>query len=249
MSDRTLLVDGDILLYKTSFANQFNVAWGEELSSQVVDLEHAIFTFDTFVQRILQASEALDILLIFSGSINYRYSVLQSYKHNRKTTEKPLLYNDMKNYALKTYPHKIKEPLEADDVLGIMTTLKPDKYILATIDKDLLQIPGVHFDWRDDKMFIVTEEEGDFWFYRQVLTGDPTDGYQGCPGIGPTKAERILHSTPKEKWWETVVETYIQRGSTEKDALTQARVARILRACDYDFKRKEVKLWTPVVAA
>ena len=32
---------------------------------------------------------------------------------------------------------------------------------------------------------------------------------------------------------------------TEEDALTNARLARILTANDYDFQRKEPKLWTP----
>lgn len=32
-------------------------------------------------------------------------------------------------------------------------------------------------------------------------------------------------------------------GMTKEDALLNARMARILRAEDYDFKKKEVKLW------
>ena len=44
--------------------------------------------------------------------------------------------------------------------------------------------------------------------------------------------------------------TYTQRGQitiglTEEDALVNARLARILTADDYDFEKKEPKLWTP----
>ena len=42
------------------------------------------------------------------------------------------------------------------------------------------------------------------------------------------------------------MEAFEKKGLTEDDALLQARVARILRASDYDFKKKEPIMWTPV---
>jgi DNA polymerase-1 len=76
--------------------------------------------------------------------------------------------------------------------------------------------------------------------------GDSTDGYSGCPGVGKVKAERLLESlhTPQEMW-EAVVAAYEKAGLSEAEAITQARVARILRASDYDFVNKSVKLWSP----
>ena len=38
---------------------------------------------------------------------------------------------------------------------------------------------------------------------------------------------------------------YKKEGLDEKYALTQAQVARILKSTDYNYKRKEVKLWQP----
>ena len=43
--------------------------------------------------------------------------------------------------------------------------------------------------------------------------------------------------------WQAVINTYKSKGYTEDGALLNARMARILRAEDYDFKNKEVKLW------
>ena len=76
----------------------------------------------------------------------------------------------------------------------------------------------------------------------QTLTGDPTDGYSGCPSIGKVSAERILKDNST---WQAVVDTYKKKKLSEDAALQQARVARILRASDYDFKKKEIKLWLP----
>jgi DNA polymerase-1 len=41
------------------------------------------------------------------------------------------------------------------------------------------------------------------------------------------------------------VEAYAKKNLTADDALVQARVARILRHTDYNFKTKEPILWTP----
>jgi DNA polymerase-1 len=45
--------------------------------------------------------------------------------------------------------------------------------------------------------------------------------------------------------WEIVVSAYRRAGLGEEAALVNARVARICRYTDYDFKEKKVKLWNP----
>lgn len=117
----------------------------------------------------------------------------------------------------------------------------------------------------------VSPKEADLMFYSQVLSGDAVDGYPGCPGVGKKRAEQIvrngtftfpeereLKSGPNKgevrvKWmtkhvpnpWLCVVSHYEKAGLTEADALQTARVARILRASDYAFKKKEPILWQP----
>ena len=87
----------------------------------------------------------------------------------------------------------------------------------------------------------ISLEQADRTHLTQALTGDITDGYSGCPGIGPKTAIKVL----KEGDWIEVVAAYEKVGLTEEDALIQARVARILRHGEYNKKTKEVKLWTP----
>ena len=43
----------------------------------------------------------------------------------------------------------------------------------------------------------------------------------------------------------TVVKAFEDKGLTETDALTNARLAKILTIDDYDTKRQEPKLWSP----
>ena len=75
------------------------------------------------------------------------------------------------------------------------------------------------------------------------MAGDQTDGYSGCPSIGIKRATTIFEN--KGYSWKAVIETFEEKGLTEEDALLNARLARILTADDYDFKRKEPIPWTP----
>jgi DNA polymerase-1 len=45
--------------------------------------------------------------------------------------------------------------------------------------------------------------------------------------------------------WEAVLAEYKRQELDEKYALTQARLARILRASDWDNKKKKPILWSP----
>ena len=45
--------------------------------------------------------------------------------------------------------------------------------------------------------------------------------------------------------WNAVVETFKKNGLSEKVALQEARMTRILRAEDYNFKTKKPILWSP----
>ena len=66
---------------------------------------------------------------------------------------------------------------------------------ICSIDKDLLQIPGRHYNFVDDVKSTVDIYEADNWFMTQVLSGDvSTDNIQGLPGIGEAKAANIVDS-------------------------------------------------------
>ena len=78
------------------------------------------------------------------------------------------------------------------------------------------------------------------------MVGDVTDSYGGIYGIGPKKAEAILGSRPT---WAAVEQAFIKAGMTRDDAIQQARLARILRASDYDLEKGEIILWNPPLAS
>lgn len=246
MKPSHLLVDADIMVFQFACGNQQVFEWGDGVTSEVVDLDSAKRELDLFIERLLEKTETSQALFCFSSQPSFRYSVLPTYKHNRKDREKPKLLEDLKLYVREKYNVKTKPQLEADDVIGILATISPGKYIITTLDKDLNQIPGIHYDWRKDEYDDVSLERANKFFWRQILTGDSTDGYSGCPGIGSKKAEHLLEGiNTEQEAWQVIVETYASKGLTEEDALQQARVARILRKEDYNYKKNEPILWTP----
>jgi DNA polymerase-1 len=258
---RVALIDADILAYQAAAVSEKATDWGEGLWTLHAFEEEAALAFETSLNRVLEKVEATNFFLAFSDSANWRKDVLPTYKGNRAETRKPMLLKWIRQYAQK-YNCITIPTLEGDDVLGIWATTKSKldpvrEFIICTTDKDLKTIPGKHYNFGRDEFFEISEHQADKWHMIQTLTGDTTDGYAGCPGVGPVGAEKILQKaldegTPwanpkqlKEIYWKYVVAAYSKAGFGEEEALVQARVARILRAEDYDDVLKKVILWTP----
>ena len=102
------------------------------------------------------------------------------------------------------------------------------------------QIAGKLYDFKET--VDITPDEGARWHLIQTMAGDNTDGYSGVPGIGIKRAEQIFKL--KGYTWKAVVETFEDKGMTEEDAITNARLARILTTDDYDSEKKKPILWT-----
>lgn len=263
---RTLLIDGDLFAFEASASVESGVEWEEGFQTLHADIEPAKAHFDSRVNKLQEDLDADRIVVALSEYTDpWRKRVMPSYKASRAGQRKPLCYMPLRKWIAETRESFAKPGLEGDDILGILATgkkIKGEKIVVSS-DKDMLQIPGLHLKLNRmkpgpvaDSVFTVTEVQGDYMHMLQSLTGDPTDGYPGVPGIGPKKAEKILApcmGTPagfapvfdNAAAWRAVVAAYLKAGLTEADALMNAQVARIARASDWDFKKHILHLWTP----
>ncbi len=254
-NQRVLLIDTDTLVYAAATRCETNVDWGDGQWSLSANLDEAKSMFTSDLKRILRETKAANYRLAISDYYHdrWREQVLTTYKQNR-TARRPLVYDALRKW-LEAHPKAYHAPhLEGDDILGILMTddaFYPNaQKVCCAIDKDMQQVPGFHLNYqraRDTGNWeptVVTDDDADHFHMYQTLTGDSVDGYKGCPGVGPKRAEKLL-DCPPEDWWEAVVEAYSKKGLTEDDAIQQARVARILRVTDYDKTKKEVILWEP----
>lgn len=248
----TLLIDGDPIAYQCAFANESRIDWGDGDPTITYDPDAALADVEAEIEKIKGDLGVRKVVVALSVATHtgWRRPILPTYKANRAKAVKPLALEACRQVLMEKFKAYLRPTLEADDVLGILAThrtLVRGEKIIVSIDKDLRQVPGRVYNPRTQEMVEVSEEDGDYLHMLQTLSGDPVDGYTGIPGVGPAKAAKILgeRDVPLLQWWAHVVAAYEAKGMTEDDALVQARVARICRAEDYNFKKKEVRLWTP----
>jgi DNA polymerase-1 len=259
------LIDADIVVYQSAAKAETTTDWGDDGIAITGSKSETIEAIDVLIADLMEVTSADRAVLVFSDGANFRKEVYPPYKMNRAGKRKPVTYQFGREYAEEKYECISRPNLEADDVLGILATTVAKGYagpkVVCSIDKDMRSFPCSLYNWRkpEDGVLEIAEVDADYAFFMQILMGDSTDGYPGCPGIGPVKADRMLAECVvippantgvdsyfnKSLAWEIVVAAYEKKGISEEDALAQARCARILRADDYDFGKREPILWTP----
>ena len=239
-----LLIDADYIVYKSCAAAESEVDWGDDVIMVVSKFSEALANVKRELKKIETAFfDTTDTILFFSDSVNFRKSILDSYKGHRNR-KKPCGYRRVIEHLKTEYEVIRMDTLEADDAMGIYATLYPDN-VICSPDKDMRQIPGKLYDL--DTITEVTPEEGKKWHYIQTLAGDQTDGYSGVPGIGLKRAVSMFEQAGYT--WKTIVKAFAEKGLDEDVALQNARLAKILTADDYDLKEQRPILWTPTDAS
>jgi len=241
-----LLFDADIIAFKAAAATEQPINWGDGIwtlhgyEQDVID--HAM----SYMQSVADKLDTQDVLLFLTGANNWRKDILPSYKSNRKDTRKPLMLPFIRQFMVDNLGATIVDTFEADDLLGIEAT-STDDCIIVSEDKDLKTIPAMVYNpQKDDEPVLIPEFTAAWNHMFQTLTGDSTDGYSGCPKVGPVAAKKILQDIDQvEDLWPAVVAAFKKQNLSEEVALQQAQVARICHASDFDKETGKVIPWTP----
>jgi DNA polymerase-1 len=253
MTTRTLLIDSDIVAFKFASAAEVATDWGNDQWTLHADAQEARGRMFAFVSELMDTLNAQDIMVCLSDPSRHywRHDIFPSYKAGRSSGRRPMILQHLREALAEKYTSYVRPGLEADDIMGILSThpkiIKGEK-VIVSLDKDMRTIPGLLYNWSHPKdgVLQVSVFEADYKHMLQTVTGDATDGYPGIPGAGPKKAEKVLEGCQNiSEMWEAVSIAYEKAHLSPDVALQMARVARICRACDYDFKNKEVKLWNP----
>lgn len=241
----SVFVDGDILIYGICSVCEFCARFDDDLDVVFCNVNEALHQADAAFKKYSDLSKATPVIC-FTGSSNFRKDLYPPYKAHRKKVRKPAGYAALKDEINRRWVTESIAGLEADDVIGIRHTqcLASGKTsLIVSEDKDFNTIPGWRYNPDKDCFSFITPTDADRNWLLQTLTGDRTDGYPGLEGVGPVSAEKLL--TKSGATWKTVEDAFVANGFTPEYALTQARMARILRSEDYDFTRMEVRLWQP----
>jgi hypothetical protein len=179
------LVDADFLVYRVGFA----VKDEEPLEYALATVRSSLHNiYDRFPDR----KEAVRIFLSGEGNFREEIATQQVYKGNRDPAAKPKYYDDIRQYMIDHHGAETVDGMEAEDAASIAHYARKKRdTVLVGQDKDLLCIPGWHYNPVKDELFYVTKPEADYWFWGQVLSGDRTDNIPGLPGLGEAKGGMI----------------------------------------------------------
>lgn len=190
---KKVVIDGDLIVYAISYV--------KENSNNDIDIEYLI---KSKVRRIYEDINTKIGKVFISGinkEIGYRdkLATIQEYKGNRKDRgDRPIYLEEVKRCMVKLGAIEVKDSLEVDDYLGIEQSKDPDNVVICSLDKDLMMIPGHHYNWNTLEYKEVSIYEGYYNFFIQLLMGDRSDNIKGLSenrpkrGIGKKGAMNLL---------------------------------------------------------
>lgn len=193
------LIDGDLVVYRCA------------ASAENESLDVAIERTESLLDNILLKTNATGYRFFLTGSGSFRKEIYPEYKANR-TQPKPKWLQELRQYAIDKFGAEVtKDGLEADDLLAINQDKRGGGTVICSLDKDMLQVAGNHFQWEiqggpEDKRWVkpdtfITQSklEGLRLFYTQCLIGDSSDNIKGAPKVGKVKAPKMLETCSCEE--------------------------------------------------
>lgn len=230
------IIDADIVAYRCAAASEND------------PVEIAILRADKSMREILNATRASSYLAFLGGDTNFRKDLYPLYKAHRPD-KKPVHLVSVQEFLITEWNTLVAHGQEADDEIGIAATEQFEhrdgyvdlNYTICSIDKDLLQIPGRHYNFVKMSTTEVSPMDARLNFYKQLLLGDKTDnvpGYDGMLRQKPTKAieayyREMENLTSESELWEFVYDLYQDK---EQCALN----GKLLW-----IRRKPDQLWNP----
>lgn len=227
------LLDTDIFCYRCAAASEND------------PVEIAIIRLDEMINRVLYELNTQDYKCFLGGKDNYRYDIYPEYKGNRKGKPKPIWLEACREHLIKNHNATIVNGMETDDRLGIEQCQEDLESIIVSIDKDLLQIPGHHYNFVTQQRIFVSPLDALRNYYEQLLCGDGADNIPGFDGMvrgqKPKFVQRLLEPikgmTEEYEMYQYVHSVYKDHGMED----TLVRNGRLLW-----IKRKEnEELWSP----
>jgi len=187
------LIDADSIVYM--------IAWHNKDVTDIAGVSQVKTACDEMITSILSASRATKYLGSFSSPVNFRHRLYKfaPYKGTRKEKDSWMVRWEpiIKAHLCEKWGFFIPLDIEADDVMsGVWHLLQPnDQIVICSPDKDLTQIPGLHYDYKKlGEIRSMSDFQSGHMLCTQMLTGDTTDNIKGIPGLGDVKVKALLSS-------------------------------------------------------
>ena len=168
------------------------------------------------VNSILTKFDCKGLIFCFSGVSDetFRNCIAWDRKYKGNRSYEPLYEGQEADklavikYVKDRFPTLLFRNLEADDVLSM---LQDDETFIFSKDKDLLQIPGTHYDIKREKFIERTGAECFEFLMKQMIEGDTVDNITGLKGCGPAKSSALLTNHNTKTLHQVVLNEYVVR--------------------------------------
>jgi len=182
----------------------------EQLDSyrELEPVANALQNCKSMIKNTIEAASTLvathtqvNYVTFLTGNKNFRMHVDPEYKANRKDVKKPEHLPAIRKYLQTHHFAQVSEGCEADDFFGqgcVDARKENMEPVVVSIDKDLHQIAGIHYNFVRDEFYVVTDRQADACFWRQMLEGDRADNITGINQVGPKKAAGMIPHSDKE---------------------------------------------------
>ena len=191
-------------------------------------LKNCLHSVKIVMQKIIDKyGDDLHVYFSCHTEDNWRYSIYPEYKANRKP-RKPYWRREIREYMERKWPCQQPEYLEADDIISMDAAqcLKENvEHVVVTIDKDMLQIPGWHYNWVKDEEQWVSEMGAIRNLSVQRIMGDSTDNIKGIPGWGQVAAEEWLAGWATGTMDDWILSAYEKHYRTDRASAHQLSLA------------------------
>jgi len=229
MNRGKVLIDGDIVAYRSGWST-------DNLSpSSAISKTEELMSFILDQTTLFPSPDDYAVFLTGSGNFRYDISKTHVYKGNRVGSKKPVHLPIIRDHLVNKYRAIISEGEEADDLIAKEATRHNNNVVVASVDKDMLQIPCWHYNFSKREWKKVSKWEGLKFFYTQILTGDRGDNIIGLWKVGPVGASKILKPCNTESdLWNACLRAY----DGNKDRVIEN--ARLLW-----LRKKDNEIWQP----
>ena len=230
-TDSLVLVDADSIYFRAAC-----------ISSKKNDIRKSI---DHTMSEIEATCMMGKLRVAVKGKGNFRKDMYPEYKANRKELDEKLVKSLAYGieHMISYYDAFQADGMEADDLVSIWAyeareLEKP--YFVVGIDKDLLQIPGNHYNFNKQVHTFVDDDAANLNLNLQCLIGDNSDNIPGIKGIGKVKAAKILDGVPMDKRWDRVKQEWKSHNAGDPDV--SRRLLTMLKSWkEYDDIRQHIQ--------
>jgi hypothetical protein len=154
---------------------------------------------------------------------------------------RPKWLQRVREHLVTDWKASVTDGIEADDALGIAHCSEHDgDSIVCSIDKDLLMLPGMHYNFVKGEQRHISPLEGLRNFYGQLIMGDRSDNIPGFDGKMRVKIPQFLqgHFDLLEEMTEEIDMYEYLLNLYNEDTETMHRNAKVLW-----IMRKENDYW------